>query len=102
MELYLHDDTPAEPGQKHGVDGPTHAGTLSFEYEHGGDVALSDEIEQVAANHKPIVRIRCGSLGKFEGCEWLREGDRFVGQDERARSIDGLARLVRVALGARS
>ena len=27
MKLYLHDNTPAKPGENHGPDGPTHAGT---------------------------------------------------------------------------
>ncbi len=94
MRLFLHDATPAGPGEPHGKDGPTHAGTVHFEYgenDAAGDLTLSDEIEQVAANHKDIVRIRCP---EWE-CEWLRVGDRFVGQSEKASRVDGLARGVR-------
>jgi hypothetical protein len=100
MRLFLHDATPARPGEPHGQDGPTHAGTVTFEYgEHAaaGDLKLSDEIEQIAANHKDIVRIRCP---EWE-CEWLRDGDRFVGQGEKASRVDGLAGGVRVRAGLR-
>ncbi len=101
MKLFLHDDTPAAPGEKHGPEGPTHAGTVRFEYGHGEDLSLSDEIEQVAAKSPWIVRIVCPDLHEQDGarCEWAREGRFFVGQGPRARQVDGLARRVRSAAG---
>lgn len=34
MRLFLHDATPAKPGERHGEDGPTHVGTEFGDCSH--------------------------------------------------------------------
>jgi hypothetical protein len=64
IELELHDDTPAGPGEKHGPGGPTHAGSVRVDSEYQVDVWLSD----IEHDHKDIVRIVSKDLGR----EWKR------------------------------
>lgn len=75
IELELHDDIPAGPGEKHGPAGPTHAGSVRVEFEYQVEVWLSD-IEQ---DHKDIVRIVSKDLGR----EWKRN---VLGEFEEVES----------------
>lgn len=70
MKVYLHDDTPAKPGEKHGIRGPTHCGTATVDYEYQVEML----VEEAAADHPHVVRIECPDLGR----EWKRDGDRMV------------------------
>jgi hypothetical protein len=71
MDLFLHDDTPAKPGEKHGEDGPTHAGTVHVDYAY----QVEEWVYEVQVAHPAIVRLRCPDLGR----EWLRGPDgKFV------------------------
>lgn len=70
MKLYLHDNTPAAVGEKHGERGPTHMGTIhDLDYEYQAEQWVIDlEKDDLA-----IVRIECPSLG----CEWRRINNKF-------------------------
>lgn len=79
MRLFLHDDVPSEP---HGEDGPTHAGTITVDYEY--------QIEQWAIEAhdslKPeIVRLRCPELHR----EWKRTPVGFVETTESCQQVEG-------------
>lgn len=72
MAYYLHDNTPAASGEKHGARGPTHCGTYhgSFDYEYQVEMWL----EETAADYPMVVRIETGDGGRG----WIRQGQRFV------------------------
>jgi hypothetical protein len=67
--LYLHDATPASPGEDQGPEGPTHCATIhDIDYEYQIEMWLIE----IAKEESDIVRI-VGSDGR----EWHREGDVF-------------------------
>lgn len=71
MKLYLHDNTPAAPGEKHGERGPTHCGSVTFDY----DYQAVEWIKDVGKDYPHVVRVECPDLGK----EWLRNAEgKFV------------------------
>jgi len=73
MRLLLHDKTPAKPGEKHGTDGPTHAGTVTFDAVY----QLEMWVEEIEASHPEIVFAYCPELGRawerFAGAEKFKE-----------------------------
>lgn len=70
MQIFLHDATPAVPGENHGPDGLTHAGTIRVDYEYQVEVW----VQQAQQNLAHIVRIRCPDLGR----EWKRTDGKFA------------------------
>lgn len=70
MKVYLHDDIPAAPGEKHGIRGPTHCATATVDFAY--------QVEQVVidaeTDYPAVVRIECPELGR----EWHRQGGRFA------------------------
>ena len=69
MILYLHDNTPAGPGEKHGSRGPTHCGTIrDVDYEY----QVEEHVKMVEEDHDFVVRIECLELG----CEWNRDANK--------------------------
>jgi hypothetical protein len=71
MILYLHDNDPAGPGEKHGPRGPTHCGTIrDVDYEYQAEQWALD----IASDHPNVVRIESPQLPY----EWHREGSAMV------------------------
>lgn len=64
IELELHDDTPAGPGEKHGPAGPTHCGRVKVDYEYQAEQWVID----IEGMYPHIVRIKAPALGR----EWAR------------------------------
>jgi predicted nucleotidyltransferase len=64
--LFLHDNTPAAPGESHGEDGPTHAGTVRSADEHVYQLEM--RVQEIGGDYPDIVRIRCPELNR----EWKR------------------------------
>jgi hypothetical protein len=69
MKLHLHDAKPAQSGEKHGPDGPTHAADIVVDYEY----QVEESIAEIAKDMPGIVLVRCPALG----CSWRRTGERF-------------------------
>lgn len=65
MKIYFHDNTPAGPGEIHGIDGPTHAGTVSVDYEYQVEMWVVD----AEKTELKCFRIRCPMLQR----EWKRD-----------------------------
>jgi hypothetical protein len=42
LKLFFHDNTPAAPGQNHGPDGPTHAGTARVDYPYQVEMLVQE------------------------------------------------------------
>ncbi len=70
MKLYLHDNTPAAPGEPHGERGLTHCGTVPVDYQYQVDMWVKD----IGEDYPHVVRIECPALG----LEWRREGRVFT------------------------
>lgn len=90
MRLYLHDNTPAGPGEPHGERGPTHCGSVSVDYEYQAEMW----VEEIEKDHPHVVRIECPDLGR----EWRRnESGKFtevkeVAEPSWAKNIETSAR----------
>lgn len=66
MQIHLHDNTPAKPGEKHGPDGPTHCGSVTVDYEYQVEMW----VEEVGRDHPHVVYMRSPDLKRA----WRREG----------------------------
>lgn len=67
MKLYLHDNTPAGPGEPHGERGPTHCGNVGpVDYEYQVEMW----VQEIETDHPHVVRIECPAIGR----EWKRDG----------------------------
>jgi hypothetical protein len=66
IEIELHDNTPAGPGEKHGP-GPTHCGTVRVEYEYQAEMWVQD----IETDYPHVVRVvaKDGSAQR----EWKRD-----------------------------
>jgi len=60
IELELHDDTPAGPGEKHGPGGPTHCGTVRVDYEYQAEMWVQD----IQTDYPKVVRVVAKELGR--------------------------------------
>lgn len=77
MKLFLHDNTPAKPGEKHGEDGPIHTGSVDVDYEY----QVEQWVIEVGHDHAKIVYARCpdlrrawrrvGTTREFEEVPWI-------------------------------
>lgn len=90
IELELHDDTPAGPGEKHGPAGPTHCGSVKVDYEYQAEMW----VQEIQADHPTVVRIVAKEIGR----EWKRGADgQFVEEKPRvgaaAPVLEGKNRL---------
>jgi hypothetical protein len=71
--LHCFDNTPAEPGQKHGPLGPTHCldvgkqGTIEYEYQ------AEIWVQELETEAPDIVRIECPALNRT----WVRTEGKF-------------------------
>jgi hypothetical protein len=88
MEITLHDNTPAAPGEKHGRDGPTHAGSVRVDYEYQAEMRVQD----IEKDPHHIVRVWVPDLGR----EWLRIDGKFV---EQHPGLDTAARTALTGMG---
>ena len=71
LSVFLHDGTPAGPGEKHGPRGPTHCGTTRVDYAYQVEQWVSD----LEKDQPKVVRIECPDIGR----EWRRdETGRFL------------------------
>lgn len=67
MELYLHDNTPAKEGEKHGPKGPTHCGTCrDIDYEYQAE----EHVKEIEIDHPQVVRIESSN-----GIVWARNAE---------------------------